>query len=516
LKRALARLEARHPRSVVIDLGKSGAENRAVTDLRLNAPIVTAGNPTLVRAVVHNYGPSKAEGVGVRLIVDGSLGPVQTVDLPVGEDQPVVFTQTFPDAGDHLIEVQLDPDALKLDDRRCLAVPVREQVSVLLVDGHFKSEPFQAETDYLAAALSPEQTSAGVPPVIRTEVVPEGQLAGRELTPYDAVVLCNIAQFTEAEVSSLEDYLRQGGGVVLFGGDQVVPDNYNRLLLAVEEEGKEKGFLPAAVGPVVGDAAKKESAFGFNPLGYRHPIVEPFANEPDAVVAGLTGVKTWQFHKLELPPDSPAKVALAFDNGDPAVVEMPRYRGTVIQVATSADTGWTNWPAHASYLPVMDQIIFQAASGRLAERNVKVGQPLDQALPASASAAAVSVVLPGGRVVASKLQSAGGVSLLHFDETELSGAYQVKVGPPNPQDSTFAANPDSAESNPEKLDRAGLTAAVPGWTFAYLTNWKELTGNAGAVSRRGELHRPLLYALLVFLLLETFLAWRFGHHASRV
>jgi hypothetical protein len=41
-----------------------------------------------------------------------------------------------------------------------------------------------------------------------------------------------------------------------------------------------------------------------------------------------------------------------------------------------------------------------------------------------------------------------------------------------------------------------------------------LTGNAAAVSRRGELHRQLLYALLAFILLESVLAWRFGHNAS--
>ena len=34
-------------------------------------------------------------------------------------------------------------------------MPVRERLNVLLVDGHFKPEPFQAETDYLAQALSP-------------------------------------------------------------------------------------------------------------------------------------------------------------------------------------------------------------------------------------------------------------------------------------------------------------------------------------------------------------------------
>lgn len=510
LKRVLARVEARGPRSVVIDLGRAGGENRAVTDLRLNAPVVTVGAPALVRAVVRNFGPSRKDGVKVGLVVDGNLGPEQTVDLPVGEDQAVVFQHTFVSPGDHLIAVQIDGDPLKLDDRRWLATPVREQVGVLLVDGHYKAEPFQAETDYLAQALSPESGSPGAPPLIRAEVVPEGQLARRDLAPYDAVVLCNIAQFTEAEVSALEDYLRQGGGVVVFGGDQVVTENYNRLLHA---DGK--GLLPASLGLSVGDASKKGAAFGFNALGFRHPIVEPFANEPDSVVAGLTATKTWQFHKLKLPQGSVAKVALAFDNGDPAVVEMPRHRGTVIQVATSADSGWTTWPLHPSYPPVMEQLVLQAASGRAAERNVRVGQPLDQALPESGASAVVTVVLPGGRSVPSKLQAAGGVSLLHFEDTELSGPYQVKVGPPLATESTFAANPDPAESDPAKLDRAGLAAAVPGWTFAYMTNWKELTGDAGGVSRRGEFHRPLLYALIAFLLLESFLAWRFGHHASR-
>ena len=403
LKRILARVEARHPRSVVIDLGKSGGENRAVTDLRLNAPVVTAGSPTLVRAVVHNYGPSRADGVGVRLIVDGTLGPVQNVDLPVGEDQPVVFNHTFGAAGDHLIEVQIDDDPLKLDNRRTLAVPVREQVMVLLVDGDFKSEAFQAETDYLAQALNPAATSEGVSSVIRAEVVPESQLSRRELAPFDAVVVCNIAQFTAAEVAALEDYLKQGGGVVLFGGDQVVPDNYNRLLYA---DGK--GLLPAAIGPSVGDASKKEAGFGFTPLGYRHPILDEFAGEPTRVTSTLTGVKNWQFHKLKLPPGSPAKVALAFDNGDPAVIEAPRSRGTVIQVATSADSGWTTWPLHQSYPPVMEQIVLQSASGRLAERNVRVGQPLDQVLPASGASPPRSRS-PAGAGVASSPPEAPGV-----------------------------------------------------------------------------------------------------------
>ncbi len=181
LKQAIARIEARKPRSVVIDLGKAGGENRAVVDLKLGAPVVTVGAPVLVRAVVRNFGPLRKDGVRVRLVIDDVLGPEERVDLPVGEDQPVVFNHTFTSPGDHLVEVQLDPDPLKLDDRRRLAVPVREQLNVLLIDGHFKTEAFQAETDYLAQALNPGAVPAGAKSTIHADVVTEGQLARREL-----------------------------------------------------------------------------------------------------------------------------------------------------------------------------------------------------------------------------------------------------------------------------------------------------------------------------------------------
>ena len=170
----------------------------------------------------------------------------------------------------------------------------------------------------------------------------------------------------------------------------------------------------------------------------------------------------------------------------------------MIQVATSADAGWTTWPLHPSYPPVMEQIVLQAAAGRLAERNVRVGQPLDQALPAvGRRGRRHGASLPDGQPSPLKLQAAGGVSQLHFEETELSGAVPGEDRARRWRSrSTFAANPDPAESDPAKLDRAGLADAVPGWNFAYLTNWRELTGNAASVGRRGELHRPLLYGVL--------------------
>lgn len=509
LKRAVAKIEARRAQSIVVDLGKAGGENRAVVDLALNQPVVTLGTTDLVAtASVKNFGPGTYNG-RAQLLIDGQLGPDQPIEVKVGEDAKISFRPAFSAPGDHVLEVKIDDDPLPLDNRRWMAVPVKEALRVLLVDGHYKTEAFEAETDYLSQALSPAESAQNAPAPIKVEVMADAGLSRRDLAPYDAVALCNVGQFSEGEVAALEAYLKQGGGVILFGGDQVVAENYNRLLFA---DGK--GLLPASIGATIGDAEKKESAFDFNPLGFVHPIVKQFAGADAPVVAGLVNAKTYRYHKLTLPEGTTAKVALAFSSGDPAVVEMPRHRGRVIQVATSADAGWTSWPLHYSYVPVMGQMVFEAAGGRIAERNVRVGQPLDQVLPASASGASADVTRPDNARAQAKVKPAGDVSLFHFEETDLSGPYRVRYDPPASGEATYAADPDPAESDPAKLEKAGLAEAVPGWKFTYLTNWKDLTGNATSIGRHGELHRPLLYAVLALLIIESILAWKFGHHGA--
>ena len=302
--------------------------------------------------------------------------------------------------------------------------------------------------------------------MIRTEVVAESQLSRRDLSPYDAVVLCNIAQFTEAEVD----------------GARRLPEAGRRGRRLRRRPGRAGELQPSALrrrqgtasrrdGPDVGDAAKKEASFGFNPLGFRHPIIGEFDGEADPVMAGLTGAKTWQFHKLKLPPRRrKAEVALAFDNGDPAVIEVPRYardgdpgrdlgRRRLDHLAAASELSRRSWSRWS----------FEAASGRLAERNVP-GRPA--ARPGAARdrdrGRGVTVVLPDGQSVPSKLQAAGGVSQLHFEDTELSGAYQVKVGPPLALESTFAANPEPGRERPRQARprgagrrRAGLELRLP-------------------------------------------------------
>lgn len=510
LKRALAELTNRKVRSSVIDLGSAGDTNQTVSGLTLSPPVVTPSTPVTIQASVRAFGPEVAGNQRVKLIVDGRMEGEASSELRVGEDSTVAFVHQFSSAGDHVVEVQLDADDLRPDDSRRLIVPVRPGVKVLLVDGDPDPDPLQSETGFLAEALNPQTDEKdAVSPVI-VEVISDAQLLGRDLAAYDVVVLADVARVSASEVAALESYLKLGGGLVVFGGDHVVAENSNQLLY---RDGQ--GLLPAEIVEAVGDPARKEKPFEFDPLGFRHPIVAAFLGESPTVTASLTGVTTRRYLRLKLAQSSAARVALAFSTGDPAVVEAPHHRGRVVAVATSADTSWTSWPLHQSYPPVMQEIIYLAASGRGADRTVTVGQPLVESFPPIAAGAGVTVQRPDAEPTFTKLVPDGDVSLLRYEGTDRAGTYEAAVGPPVDRETRFAANPDPLESDPTKLDASSLRLALPGWDFVYESDWRLLVGNASSVGHRGEIHRPLLWALLGLLLFESFLAWRFSHHSVR-
>ena len=235
-----------------------------MTDLRLDSPVVTVGDSTVwSRPSVHNFGPNRVDGRPrpADRSTAGSAPSTRRSTSRSARTQPVVFNHTFTDARRppgrgpdrrRPAQARQPPLAGRPGPRVAQRAPGRRPLQDRAVPGR----------DRLPGP-GPEprgRRRPGPPRLIRTEVVAESQLSRRDLAPYDAVVLCNIAQFTEAEVVALDDYLKQGGGVVVFGGDQVVADNYNRLLYA---DGK--GLLPARSGRASATPAKKEVGLRLRP-----------------------------------------------------------------------------------------------------------------------------------------------------------------------------------------------------------------------------------------------------------
>ncbi|MEN6449902.1 MAG: hypothetical protein ABFC96_05360, partial [Thermoguttaceae bacterium] len=477
-------------------------------------------------------GRSMANRQPVELFVDGRRIERKEVAMPADGTASVTFSHRFDAPGEHAVEVRAPGDALEIDNRRFLAVPVREAVRALCIDGRPAGGSFRGAADYLAVALSPHAGQGGVsgPPPVQVEVAPEGALMDHNLANYDCVFLCNVAQLTASEAQTLDAYLRGGGNVIFFLGDQVLAERYNQVLGVVGQvdnlphqqrqvnnlpnsadkrparEGRAGGLglLPARIGPLV-----DRPQFRLDPLGYRHPIVQTFRGRGET---SLLTTPVFKHYKLMLPAGSEAATVLSLADGDPLIVEQRVHRGRVVVVATSAEPSWTALPLWPSFVPLVQEMIAYGAVGQLRQRNLAVGDPIETVLKLSSAGGPVAVQSPDGRRHPVEPRPMGDSSVVDYPDTTQSGVYVVHAGPSADRNPTFAVNVDTVESDLTRAEADEVKQAFGGAAFTYRTSLQAsgfgtVVGAAGGGAR---LHVGLLYAALALLLFETWLAWRMG------
>lgn len=508
LKALLKRLD-RAARLVIVDLGQAAAENVGIIDFTTQETFATTGRPARFKATIRNFGNERVVARTLELLVDDKLADQRTINLNPGAEQVEQFAHTFGFGGEHRVQVRLQRDAYGLDDQRWMAVPVRDRIRVLCVDGKSAGGNRARATDFLSMALAPEASAAtlsatGVRSQVEPHVVDESELTGLDLTPYDCLFLCNIRLFTERESALIESYLKGGGGVVWCLGDQVQAENYNDVL---HRQGA--GPLPARLGDRKGDAARRTEVFQFDPGEFTHPIIGAFQGNPDA---GLETSRSYAYMQATVVPNSPARIALRFDSGDPAIVETTFGRGRSILIATAVDDSWGTWALWPSYLPLIHEIVHFAVSGRWGERQHLVGEPLTQVFPAPAIDVDAAIRRPDDQTLPLAVVRDGDFGQISFDSTGISGIYELTLAHPLSRTELFAVNVDPRESDLTKFAQDELAADLfEGLETSYRTTWhgdEPLSGDMGG-PRKGGLTRWLLYAALYLLFTEQLLAWDF-------
>jgi hypothetical protein len=485
----LARLEKLADLEIV-DLGQPGENNLAIARLQVDQPLVAAGREVQIQVDIQSHSRDNRLRQPLEILVDGQRVADERVDCPAAGRTTVSVSHRFDAPGEHTIEAHLADDALALDNRRWLSVPVRDSIRVLCIGGR------PAETKHLAIALAPQAQSLRS---IEVSEAPESRLVESDLAPFDCVAVCNVGRFSLAEAEALLRFVSRGGGLIVFLGDQVQMENYNQLLV----DDMATRLLPARLVELA-----KTATYALDPLEYRHAVVSPFRAFPQS---GLLTTPVWKY--VRLAPVEGAKTALAFGNGDQAIVEMQVGRGRSIVVATAASpdsvdrsteepTPWTALPTWPSFPPLVHEMLRLALAGRGESRNLTVGEDLEGAVPVAASDATVQLTGPAGFSERLPIQSSSPEGRWVYSAAVVSGVYEAHIGP-NVQ--RFAVNVDPRESDLARLESESLPSQFR----------REPTPAADepislAASETGSYFRWLLMAVLALLVIEPCLAWQFG------
>lgn len=487
--------------SVVNSAGLGGL-NLAVTSLEMESGAAATDQPVAFRSAVRNFGESTLRGQVVELLVDGRLVDTKRVDLPPGVDVSVNWSHTFRAAGEVRVEVHLQDDALPVDNRRWLAVPVRDELSVLLVDGTPSGRDRDSATYYVSRALDPSTLDDTSGTFIRPQIINEGELTSVRLTGYDIVVLCNVGLLTEPEASVLQSFVRSGGGLIILPGDRVSSDSYNQRLFR-----NGKGILPARMGELK-VVENRHDVLTFDARGFEHPLVRAFRGNPGA---GLESTMTQKY--VPLRPTESASIGLWFSDGAPALVESAAGAGRVILAATSADDRWGTWAIWApSFVPIMNEMVLHAVSGRWKNRQLSVGDPILTTWPAQLFDMPVTIRSPSGIEVPIVLKDDGNVLAAAFDQTAKAGVYELSSGSPLNRKELYAVNVELVESDLAPADWQTLQSELFSDVDVQVWTSESPGFNSASPELRSGLSlltRTLAWTVLVLLLIEPLLAWRF-------
>ena len=288
-------------------------------------------------------------------------------------------------------------------------------------------------------------------------------------------------------------------------GDQCQAENYNQELSGAVSGNR---LLPARLGPLVGNSAHR-----FDPRGYAHPILEPFRGQERS---GLISTPVWRYIQLTPADGSRARVALQFENGDPAIVEETIGRGQIVLLATAVSlssmdlstqpaTPWTALPTWPSFPPLVHTMLQFALSTQQQVRNAIVGEPLVASANTPASPSAATVTTPDNRTERIPVHVEGLDHQWIFDATQTSGFYRFQYGNDLAQGPAFAVNLDTRESDLARVEREMLPSQ-----FREASAEPVVVGAGAAVQDEWPLFRLVLVTVAALLLAETLLAWRLG------
>ena len=494
LGKTLASLARSGVRLVLVPAPAGSASGAGIVSLLPLDSLAAAGVPLEIRVVVKNQGSLPLGPIRPKASFGGRVIPLRTIPtLAPGEEKALTFQAAFSSPGDQLVEAALTGDDLPMDNRRFLALPVREEARVLLAAPPVVPGA-QGQAFFLQAALAPGEVAGG----FSTDTCAPAQAASRSLDPYDLVILAGTAAPPPPLAGRLLSFVEKGGGLLLFGGPAVIPAAWNRTL---------GPLLPYPLGEASLPPAAPEAAFLSDPA---HPV---WAKGKDLFARWLAQAALTGHVRPAGPPKPGARVLarVGGPKGDPLFTALKKGKGRVLFSALSADGAWSGWVGD----PLFPLFLQEAAAWALPDLpwehwNGPCGTPLRVPLDPARDSGRADLTLPGSP----------GPRILQAESTEISwrdtsrpGVYKLRLHPTGTGPARKilrARNVDPDECRlPRASDAAALKALYPAARFQWIP-----PGEVGAWARspkEDKTWRVLAGILLLVLLLET---W-FGRRSAR-
>jgi hypothetical protein len=517
-------------RFVVVNVGSSAAiSNMALVGDAPRRHRTIVGLPVLLRPRVVNHSKTETVDVAVSVLIDGKEISRPTLTLKPGESatREIVYTPTEPRVLRGRFEVEETgsrSDRFPDDDSFLFTLTVSPQIKVVLINGAPNADPYENETLYLKTALSvgaDDEPSPGelsklsgsksyVKSLALQEVL-EPALNQETLKDASVVILANCGTLNPQQFQWLRDFVSEGGGLLIFPGDKVVPDPYNKQFFPVVNV-PDRRLVQADLAPPVGEVndPDKFERLSADSIDFAHPVLSVFDNPQ---VPYLTTAHFYRLFPLTLPAEKGTSWTLAkFGSGAAAMVEGRFGEGIVLLSAFPANAKWSNLPLKPEFVPLLLRMVnhvehrpgLEAPSVVAPEGHAEIGVARDW------EPVAGKVTDVAGHSSPLEFRQSDNRWLCAVEGTADKGYYTVDVKGGQAESKSgqavFAVNLSRDESNFDTISEEQTKELLPEADVMFVDASAQAQQEHGSIGDEREIWRPLIMFMFLVIAVEFLLA----------
>lgn len=537
---------------VVMDYGKAARQNLTLEHMDLLTRYAAVGQEATIQLAVRNNGSDASRATEIKIeAVIARDGETQGVELPVVSLPPISpgdvwqgqidFMPETP--GSTVLTARLPADDLAGDNVASLALDVRSSLRVLVVDGNPTARlPEEQGGRFIQAALNP---TGRIEHGYAVDVIAPSELATVDYRPYHVVFLVNLARFPlqpvvadveadadadveveeYASLAALEDYVRAGGGLVIYTGGKVDTSFYNGRMY---DNGR--GLSPLPIHAMQGDPGDRDTFVRIAPQSIQPALAMNF-------FAGEAGILTQLIRFYAFTPADDEGLALVPGNVEvpvvearfndpenhPAVVSRGYGQGHVVMIYSTASLDWNDWAideldtVRGFFVLFVTDLVENLARGQRDIYTRPLGAAIDYELAGTLRDANATLKPPavGADLVSLAVDRTSGRQRVAYARTDQAGIYALQLKQPDGEEKVvlFARNIDPVEGDLAPASETDLNTALGDSDYTYLDRSEPTRGDIAKAGERKEYWIWAIGALLGLLALEGYLARRFGHWA---
>ncbi|MGY8996357.1 MAG: hypothetical protein ACKVH7_07950, partial [Alphaproteobacteria bacterium] len=486
---------AKHASVFVLPVA-GGTENLAITGLDLVSGVLRKGTSARYRATIRNCGVSVAQQVRVSGLVNNISADVKVIPtIAPGTSESVSLFLSFSDPGPVriLAKAEWEGDTLASDNMRRAVAVIRDKVSVLCVEGS-SGEGNGSSGSLIAAALRAGGNRKGQDD-LAVESVSWVDLPAQDLRSFDVVVLADVPDITVEQAGVLERYVRDGNGLIWFGGDNVKAKVWNERSAL---EGTP--LLPALIEEQMSTGDAMGIGRPLDPSMTDHPVCRPLLSLPEDLLS-----ETRFLTLLRVKPTSTSVKVLTLAGSDaPVLLEHALGRGYVFMFTTSAGSGWNNM-AVTPVFPMLLQQMVTYLTAREFETPRLVGDSLSLSYVDQPDATDAVFDTPSGETITVPVMDYRSQYVALLNGAREAGFYLARVslqaaGMP------VAVNVDTKESIVKGMSAEDTAKSLDGTGVRIVRANEDIRAASEDASPSRSLWRILMMAGLAFFVIESIFA----------